>query len=580
MFFDLVTADVVVADLSIPNPNVYYELGIRDGVSPRGVFIIQGGWTANRPFDVASDRSFSYRGKLFAVTEAPVATHDVAAAVAKLSRDLRLALSADTQTTGSPLYAHLPGLKQVDCENIETSKARYFGALSLNWLDMVRRAQDLHRPGNIITLAHDAPTRLHRTRILSLAARSLIGLCQLKAAEKVLTDILRLNPDDLEVQHQLGAVLASQGEVELAQTHMSHILEQQKDSEPGMTLGMIYRVSWYLQWTNDSNPRQRATDDSELLMLAIESFYRAHRSHPEQYLNAYNALLLIAIAQDLGVKPSRSLMDIDELTTVVRYIATLTRETATNSDALFWSAVCLSGLAMIKDDQVAASQWMNNALPSATLFDLQMMKERLGFLEKLQFRPSIVSVVQKVIEERLAKRPQNSWRKVVVFSGYPLGESSRFPVSAAPAVAQKIQDILKNTWELGPGDLALCAGSTAGDVMFAECCHSLGAKVRLLMVDQDTDQVVEAFVDRVAGPWASRGYELANTPGVDVWRHCDELGEPGESASILARNNRWILNTAVVEADATPNTRLMPWFFGTERCAETTPKTPLSSSRR
>ena len=29
MFFELVTADLVVADTSIPNPNVYYELGVR-----------------------------------------------------------------------------------------------------------------------------------------------------------------------------------------------------------------------------------------------------------------------------------------------------------------------------------------------------------------------------------------------------------------------------------------------------------------------------------------------------------------------------------------------------------------------
>src|ERR1700688_2588587 len=43
MFFELVTADVVVADLSILNPNVYYELGIHDAVSPLWVFIIYDG---------------------------------------------------------------------------------------------------------------------------------------------------------------------------------------------------------------------------------------------------------------------------------------------------------------------------------------------------------------------------------------------------------------------------------------------------------------------------------------------------------------------------------------------------------
>lgn len=60
MFFELVTADLVVADISILNANVFYELGVRHGVCPRGVFIVNGNVMPSRPFDVAPDRSFSY----------------------------------------------------------------------------------------------------------------------------------------------------------------------------------------------------------------------------------------------------------------------------------------------------------------------------------------------------------------------------------------------------------------------------------------------------------------------------------------------------------------------------------------
>ena len=48
MFFELVTADVVVADLSIPNPNVYYELGIPWRLRA-GRFHHSGGWSASQP---------------------------------------------------------------------------------------------------------------------------------------------------------------------------------------------------------------------------------------------------------------------------------------------------------------------------------------------------------------------------------------------------------------------------------------------------------------------------------------------------------------------------------------------------
>ena len=40
MYFELVTADVILADISILNANVFYELGVRHGVAPRGVLMM------------------------------------------------------------------------------------------------------------------------------------------------------------------------------------------------------------------------------------------------------------------------------------------------------------------------------------------------------------------------------------------------------------------------------------------------------------------------------------------------------------------------------------------------------------
>src|SRR5215210_3963106 len=64
MFAELVTADFVLADISILNANVFYELGIRHMVGPNGVICMHAGW-ADRPFDIAPQRTFKYDGKLF-----------------------------------------------------------------------------------------------------------------------------------------------------------------------------------------------------------------------------------------------------------------------------------------------------------------------------------------------------------------------------------------------------------------------------------------------------------------------------------------------------------------------------------
>ena len=72
MFAELVTADFVLADISILNANVFYELGIRHTVGPHGVICVHAGW-ADRPFDVSrrnapSDITASFSWPLWNVT--------------------------------------------------------------------------------------------------------------------------------------------------------------------------------------------------------------------------------------------------------------------------------------------------------------------------------------------------------------------------------------------------------------------------------------------------------------------------------------------------------------------------------
>ena len=59
MFQELLVADLVVADLTIDNPNVWYELGVRHALRARGVVIVSGGKTPTA-FDLYTDRKLRY----------------------------------------------------------------------------------------------------------------------------------------------------------------------------------------------------------------------------------------------------------------------------------------------------------------------------------------------------------------------------------------------------------------------------------------------------------------------------------------------------------------------------------------
>jgi len=60
MFRLLVCADLVIADISIHNANVFYELGIRHALRPRHTFMIRSATTHKYPFDLQTDRYLLY----------------------------------------------------------------------------------------------------------------------------------------------------------------------------------------------------------------------------------------------------------------------------------------------------------------------------------------------------------------------------------------------------------------------------------------------------------------------------------------------------------------------------------------
>src|SRR5215475_11854422 len=66
MFQRLLTADLVIADISIHNANVYYELGVRHSLRGKHTFMIRaegaGLKTDEVPFDIKTDRYLSYDG--------------------------------------------------------------------------------------------------------------------------------------------------------------------------------------------------------------------------------------------------------------------------------------------------------------------------------------------------------------------------------------------------------------------------------------------------------------------------------------------------------------------------------------
>ena len=96
MFELLLTRDLVIADVTIQNANVFYELGIRHALRDKRTFMIRGKGDP-MPFDNLTDRYFQYD------------LQDPGASVERLADAIKQTI--DSEAKDSPVFRSVPNLK-------------------------------------------------------------------------------------------------------------------------------------------------------------------------------------------------------------------------------------------------------------------------------------------------------------------------------------------------------------------------------------------------------------------------------------------------------------------------------------
>lgn len=578
MYFELVTADVILADISILNANVFYELGVRHGVAPRGVLMIHGGWT-RRPFDVAPDRTFDYDGKLF-VTKSEDRDNGwkerLEAEVNKLAMTLRGALEVDDRTIASPVYKEMVGLKPVDWSNIQTARAKYFGEVFSDWKSRVEVAKLNGWPGDILTLADDAPTRFHRAKLLWQAADALCSMHRFDAALSVLQDLLALDPTHRDALTRLGLVLGRLDKVNEAKVHMLNVAEQYKDdTEAQGILGRVYKDLWRLEWKDLESleeRQQQAVATSNYIASAVRSYDQAARKKLDYY-NGINVVSFVKLLEHLkeatGEQPvDCKVKDVSDLISVVRFAAQNALDCAgldRGQDGV-WAAATLGELELVVGDAERARTLYRDAAnaPDTTYFNVNSMLDQIYLFENLGFRLDAVTRVKKalelrrkVLEQRIGglKKSEPRFKKVVIASGHmidkPDRSEERFPPRKADAVGERIAKQL-DAWSVGAGDLGICGAARGADILFAELCADRGAEVWLFLALPE-NEFLEESVRLPDSDWETRFFALRDRETVKTFQQMDRLKSPPKGTSVFSRSNLWMINTARVEANDPKN---------------------------
>lgn len=548
MFQELLLADLVVVDLSIDNPNVWYELGVRHALRSRGVIQIK--CTRDyMPFDVYTDRTLTYH------------MQDWASDPATLDADKEALAKFAVETCKSwhkyrisPVYHLLNYLQEPDWKTLYVKECGEFSEQQEQWERRISVARQKGRPGDILVLAEEAPNYVMLREAHCAAGSALLKMGQFSFALEQFEKALQIDPDNVLTLQAKGIVLGRLGRHPEAKELLKSILKiKPEDPETLALLGRVEKDAWLAAWRKEgATPEQMRTDaaaEDGLLREAIETYSAGFTSDPCHYYSGINAVTLLHLLRHLGA-PAEEADRCKEMEGGVRWTirSALLKERVEARD--YWARVSLGDLELLVNETQVVERAYKDAVAVAdgNWFQLDSSRQQLLMLKDLQFRPVQVDAALAVLNRAL-ERLKEPWqpREVILFSGHmidaPDRAAPRFPADKEPAAADAIAAQLD---KLGANelDLAICGGACGGDLLFAEECLKRGLRLELRIPFEEA-QFLQNSVNFAGESWRERYEAVKEHAKSRLYVAPQELGPIPKTADPYERNNLWLLYSAL-----------------------------------
>jgi hypothetical protein len=591
MFRRLLTADLVVADLSIHNANVFYELGIRHALRGAGTFMLRCEGDAF-PFDLQTDRYFVYKRE------------NPAASLPELVKALRATMESrvkEPKKKDSPVFLSLPKLEEPD--------ASAFMVVPQDFGEEVRLASANERPGDLALLSYEVSGFEWETEGWRTAGRAQFKLKAHPAAKETWERILRPRPNDLEANLLLGTIYERLGDLPRSDEALGRALANESIGADGRAeayslLGRNAKTRWRAGWQGGAaGARAGKALGSRNLRDSFDNYERAFAEDLNHFYSGLNALAMMKIMLELaGAHPDRwnDLFESDDAAEAERErlgqraaklaaAVELALEAATGrlrreDKKDVWveiSAADLRFLTTTEPRRIAARY--RDALANAKSFEVDSVRSQLIIYRDLGLFTANVTEALNAIGEPPAAPPEERQR-VLLFAGHRIDaedrKASRFPAAREAAARAKIREAVEKEMRSGAGVAsAYAGGANGGDILFQEVCAELGIRTHLYLAV--TPQKYVTLSVQQAGPrWVERFWGIHKRhEKQSLVRVLSEEKEANDESDYLPawlrqkegygiwqRNNLWMLFNALNEGcdpqSADPNVTLIALWDG------------------
>jgi hypothetical protein len=342
MYERLMLSEFAIADLSLFNPNVYYELGVRHVMRPQST-VLMAADASRLPFDVSHLRTLTYslddRGE----------PKDAAGDRVKLVKRLN-----DTKQDGkadSPLFKLMIGLKPPEIAHSKTDVFRNEVTYSQDWKAKLAKARSLAGKERLAAL-DQIRTDLGDISVVQagVVIDLLLSYRGISAWDKVIELYEAMDPvlrQSTLTREQYGMALNRAGRSKDAETVLCELIKERgPSSETYGLLGRVYKDRWEAaKKANDIGARGWADKAIKTYISGFEADWRD--AYP-----GVNAVNLLALTNPKDPR-------IAELAPVVRYA--VERKIARGTPD-YWDYATLIELAVIAGDLDAATELLPDAI--------------------------------------------------------------------------------------------------------------------------------------------------------------------------------------------------------------------------
>jgi len=544
LFERLLKYDLVVADISIDNANVFYELGVRHALRDRHTFLIRarrdGGsrWQDEVPFDLRTDRYLEYD------QDAPQN------ALPLLIKGLHQTLDSDKPD--SPVFQLVSGLQAQDWTS--------FVGVPRDFTEEVAEAARRKRNGDLDLLASEVDGLEWELLGLKPIGRELFALRFNQSAKAVWERVVAIKDDDAEAWGRLASIYQRLGDFTKSERALDRVIDfpalKPEDRAKLYALrGSHERRRWTEDWSgsDDLNERRRRALASPHLVAACQAFEEAFKSDLNYGYAGLNALALLAVRAELAgsaelagdwsnlfetrQQASDKLRDLRDRRRDLEIVVRCTleaakakgdkgdkgdRRDAAHGDSDVWTAVSMAELRCLmgKKPEKIASDY-GEALIDQHDFDFESVREKLRIFDRLGLLgagPAAALAKIDEIERKLAGTTVQSGlpepARVLLFSGHmidaPGRDQPRFPAGAETTVRQWLRDAIAQQVASARGAvLGIAGGACGGDILFHEVCAEFkpGVFARLYL-SVPPELFVPDSVAKAGGIWVERFYRL------------------------------------------------------------------------